>query len=253
MPKPAAVQVIGGVPLRFGRGAQRAADWVGAIITSIDEAREPERNHNAVDRSQRTAELRASPRVQRFLDAGRAIITEKDSLDFTVQEVVERADRTLRSFYLVFDGKHELLLVLYTDALAKATDQIRAATALETGPLGKLRSAVELLFQFCRPDVTAHRPLLTEFAPQLVMSRPADVRVAHAPVFELFTDLMTEAADAGLLAVDAGPRRLAAITMQSVMFVAAGAERDADSMSAEDVWVFCARGVVRARGRDSPR
>ena len=40
---------------------------------------------------EQTAKLRAAQRVQRFLDAAQAIITEKGSTDFTVQEVVDRS------------------------------------------------------------------------------------------------------------------------------------------------------------------
>jgi Bacterial regulatory proteins, tetR family len=53
--------------------------------------------------------IRAEQRVQRFLDAAQAIVTEKGNTDFTVQEVVDRSRQSLRSFYQHFDGKHELM------------------------------------------------------------------------------------------------------------------------------------------------
>ena len=89
---------------------------------------EPAWKQRAVERSIKTAKLRAAQRVQRFLDAAQAIIIEKGSTDFTVQEVVDRSRQSLRSFYLQFDGKHELLLALFEDALSRSADQIRAAT-----------------------------------------------------------------------------------------------------------------------------
>ncbi len=96
-------------------------------VTSPSE--EPAWKQRAVERSIKTAKLRAAQRVQRFLDAAQAIIIEKGSTDFTVQEVVDRSRQSLRSFYLQFDGKHELLLALFEDALSRSADQIRAATA----------------------------------------------------------------------------------------------------------------------------
>src|SRR5487761_1287178 len=105
---------------------------------------EPGWKRRAVERSTRAAKLRAEQRVQRFLDAAQAIITEKASTDFTVQEVVDRSRQSLRSFYQHFDGKHELLLALFEDALRRATDQIRAAAAGRADPLGKLKVAVQL-------------------------------------------------------------------------------------------------------------
>lgn len=127
---------------------------------------EPAWKQRAVERSIRTAKVRAGQRVQRFLDAAQAIITEKKgSTDFTVQEVVDRSRQSLRSFYLQFDGKHELLLALFEDALSRAADQIRAATSAQSDPLDRLKVAVTLLFELSRPDPTARRPLFTDFAP----------------------------------------------------------------------------------------
>ena len=56
-------------------------------VTSPSE--EPAWKQRAVERSIKTAKLRAVQRVQRFLDAAQAIIIEKGSTDFTVQEVVD--------------------------------------------------------------------------------------------------------------------------------------------------------------------
>ena len=92
--------------------------------------------------------------VQQFLDAAQAIIAEKGSTDFTVQEVVDRSRQSLRSFYQHFDGKHELLLALFEDALRRSADEIRAATT-EVDPLDGLEVAVQMLFELSRPDPTA--------------------------------------------------------------------------------------------------
>ena len=116
---------------------------------------EPAWKQRAVERSIKTAKLRAAQRVQRFLDAAQAIIIEKGSTDFTVQEVVDRSRQSLRSFYLQFDGKHELLLALFEDALSRSADQIRAATESHTDPLGaaqgRRRAAVRGLADRTRP------------------------------------------------------------------------------------------------------
>src|ERR1700754_1676902 len=112
---------------------------------------EPSWKQRAVERSTRAAKLRAEQRIQRFLDAAQAIITEKGSTDFTVQEVVDRSRQSLRSFYQHFDGKHELLLALFEDALRRATAQIAAAAGAQPTPLDALRTAVQLLFELSRP------------------------------------------------------------------------------------------------------
>jgi AcrR family transcriptional regulator len=209
---------------------------------------EPAWKQRAVERSTRAAKLRAEQRVQRFLDAAQAIITKKGSTDFTVQEVVDRSRQSLRSFYQHFDGKHELLLALFEDALRRTTDQIRAAAAGQADPLDRLKVAVQLLFELSRPDPAARRPLFTDFAPQLLLSHPAEVRVAHAPLLALLTELAAEAGAAGELRPGVEPRRAAALTMQTVMFIAQSAEAAGDEnahpLTADEAWEFCARGFA---------
>jgi AcrR family transcriptional regulator len=209
---------------------------------------EPAWKQRAVERSVKTAKLRAAQRVQRFLDAAQAIIVEKGSTDFTVQEVVDRSRQSLRSFYLQFDGKHELLLALFEDALSRSADQIRAATAGHTDPLERLKVAIHLLFESSRPGPAAKRLLFTDFAPRLLVSHPSEVRIAHAPLLGLLTELLEDASAANLLRANADPKRLATMTMQTVMVVAqAGGGSDDGSnhpITADEVWDFCAHGFA---------
>ncbi|MCV7255134.1 TetR/AcrR family transcriptional regulator [Mycolicibacterium fluoranthenivorans] len=214
-------------------------------VTSANE--EPAWKQRAVERSIKTAKLRAAQRVQRFLDAAQSIIIEKGSTDFTVQEVVDRSRQSLRSFYLQFDGKHELLLALFEDALSRSADQIRAATSGQADPVERLKVAIELLFESSRPDPAAKRPLFTDFAPRLLVSHPSEVKVAHAPLLALLTELMEDAHEAGKIRAGLNPRRMAAMTMQTVMFVAQSSGGDDTTnkpISAQEVWDFVAHGFA---------
>ncbi|WP_024441032.1 TetR/AcrR family transcriptional regulator [Mycobacterium sp. UM_WGJ] len=210
---------------------------------------EPVWKQRAVERSIKTARLRAAQRVQRFLDAAQAIIIEKGSTDFTVQEVVERSRQSLRSFYLQFNGKHELLLALFEDALVRTSDQIRAATEGQSKPLEQLKVAIELLFELSRPDPSAKRPLFTDFAPRLLVSHPTEVRVAFTPLLSLLTELMEAADAAGELRAGVNARRMAAMIMQTVMFVAQSSAESEDPaahpITADEVWDFCAHGLAK--------
>jgi AcrR family transcriptional regulator len=221
----------------------------GADPVPTGQSDEPAWKQRAVERSTRAAKLRAEQRVERFLDAAQAIITEKGTTDFTVQEVVDRSRQSLRSFYQHFDGKHELLLALFEDALRRTAEQIRAAATGQGDPLDRLQIAVQLLFELSRPDPSAQRPLFTDFAPQLLISHPAEVKVAHAPLLELFAELMVDVEAAGKLRPPLNARRMAALTMQTAMFIAQsnGAPDDETirPVTAEEAWDFCARGFAR--------
>lgn len=217
-------------------------------------ADEPVWKQRAVERSTRAAKQRAEQRVQRFLDAAQAIIAEKGTTDFTVQQVVDRSRQSLRSFYQHFDGKHELALALFEDALRRATAQIAAAAAGHDDPAAALKTAVQLLFELSRPNPGAHRPRFSDFAPQLLVSHQAEVRRAHAPLLDLLTKLTAAVAGAGQLRPGAEPRRAAALTMETVMFVAQSggqpipggrsASDGSGPVSADEIWDFCAHGIV---------
>ena len=74
--------------------------------------------------------------------------------------------------------------------------------------------------------------------------------MAHAPLVALFCELMEGAGKAGELRKDANPRRLAAMTMQTIMFIAqsSGAPDDENvhsPISGDEVWTFCSQGFAR--------
>lgn len=207
---------------------------------------EPAWKQRAVERSTQAAKRRAEQRVERFLDAAQTIMAEKGTTDFTVQEVVDRSRQSLRSFYQHFDGKHELLLALFEDAMSKSADELRATAAEQTSPLDRLRVVVEELFESSRPDLTGgQRPLFTDFALRLLVSHPNEMRVANAPLLALFTDLMQELEDADLLRSGFKARRAAALTMQTVMFNAqSSGQEGAHPLTADEIWDFCAKGFT---------
>lgn len=197
----------------------------------------------AVERSLRNAKQRAAERGQLILDAAQSIITENGSTEFTVQDVVDRSQQSLRTFYLQFDGKHDLLLALYEDALRRTAEQLRAAAEAQADPLDKLRVVVELLFELCKPDPAAQRPLFTEFAPRQLAAHPAHVRLAHAPVRWLFTELMEHANITGRIQAISDSRRIATVLIQTVMLTAQGVGAGEEHpISAHELWEFCAHG-----------
>ena len=212
---------------------------------------EPTWKQRAVERSTRATKQRAEQRVRRFLDAAQELMADKDTTDFTVQEVVDRSGQSLRSFYQHFDGKHELLLVLFEDALSRTGDALRTATsgpAAAEAPVVRLEVATRLLFTMCRPGPGDLHPLFSEFAPQLLLTHPDEIRLAHAPVLGILAELMEGVDTAGGLRSGMRPRRAAAMLMQTTMFLsqsATGVNPDGPAsqpLTADEVWAFCSGG-----------
>ncbi|MFF0081810.1 TetR/AcrR family transcriptional regulator [Streptomyces canus] len=209
----------------------------------------PAWHQRAVERSTLAAKLRAEQRIERFLDAAQELISEKGTTDFTVQEVVERSKQSLRSFYQHFDGKHELLLALFEDALSRSAEEIRKATAAKKKPLDRLRVAVDLLYKQSQPRPNRQSTLFTDFAMQLLASHPAQVASVHVPLLDVFTELVEQAVESGD-ARAAKPRRVASLVMQTAMLTAQtpGVPTGSKStpVTAKEVWDFCLGGIVGA-------
>ncbi|MEU6541174.1 TetR/AcrR family transcriptional regulator [Streptomyces sp. NPDC047000] len=228
---------------------------MSAVPAEPVESPEPAWRQRAVERSTRAAKQRAEQRVQRFLDAAQELIADKGTTDFTVQEVVERSRQSLRSFYQHFDGKHELLLALFEDALSKAATETREKISAVTDPLERLRVAVDHLYESSTPREGQQSPLFTDFAIQLLVGHPDQVASAHLPLLGLFTELVEDAVTAGR-AVAPRPRRTASLIMQTAMFTAqapaAPVGAQPSRIGAEDVWEFCLGGITGTGGGTAP-
>ena len=79
-------------------------------------------------------------------------------------------------------------------------------------------------------------------------THPAEVKIAHAPLLSLLTELMENASAAGELRSNVNPARMAVITMQTVMSVAEPTgitgDSDTDPITTEELWDFLANGFV---------
>ena len=126
-----------------------------ADVETSDEKNVPAWRQRAVARSLSAARTRAEQRVQRFLDAGFALMDEKGTTEFTIQEVIDRSQQSLRAFYQHFDGKNELLLALFEETVREATEDLEAAVDSLTDPLERLRVFTIRLHEWCDP---AERP-----------------------------------------------------------------------------------------------
>src|SRR6476469_9491936 len=122
-----------------------------AEIEPID-TEEPLWRQRAVSRSLNAARSRAEVRVQRFLDAAFELIDEKGTTEFTIQEVIDRSEQSLRGLYQHFDGKDELPLALFEETVAEATEDLRKTVEPLSDPLDRLRVFTIRLHEWCDPS-----------------------------------------------------------------------------------------------------
>jgi AcrR family transcriptional regulator len=205
----------------------------------------------AVSKSLSAARTRAEQRVQRLLDAASALIDEKGTTEFTIQEVVDRSGQSLRSFYQYFDGKDELMFALLEENVREALEDLRAVVEAESAPLDRLRAFTIRLHEWCEPIGSrrkrgAHdRVPISEFSLQLALKHPERVAAVMAPVSLLLIELLDAAVAEGVIAVTE-TRRAALLIQQSVMYgwlMNRLVQSPRARVSAEDAWAFCLHGL----------
>ena len=212
---------------------------------------EPAWRQRAVSRSLTAARSRAEERVQRFLDAAFALIDEKGSTDFTIQEVIDRSQQSLRAFYQHFNGKDELLLALFEETVQEAADDIRKTVDAETKPLERVHLFVLSLHAWCDPFDRPRRrgshnrlPIM-DFMLRLAADHPDRVKSAVAPVSLTLVELLDEAVAAGAINVP-DTRHAAALIQQTVFSTWLGDRLVSNPRArptAEETWAFCLHGL----------
>jgi AcrR family transcriptional regulator len=236
---------------RAGTVERVKVDSESAEVRAAEKSNEPAWRQRAVSRSLHAARSRAEQRVQRFLDAAFELIDEKGTTDFTIQEVIDRSQQSLRGFYQYFDGKDELLLALFEDSVLESAVDLREAVAAESDPLARLRAFAIRLHEWCDPVETPrkrgshHRRAISEFSMQAAAHRSERVRAALRPATHLLRELIDDAAAAGVIRV-ADPRHATLLVQQIVMYSWFGnrlAEHPKQRLTAEETWEFCLHGL----------
>lgn len=171
----------------------------------------PDWQRRAVDRSVGTARSRALDRSARFLAVAVELMNERESFDFTVQELVDRAGLSLRSFYQHFASKDDLLLALYEEQMTHFTARVSKDVGAEGDPLTRLDRLIRAFLSRVRRSPAVGIRALTEFHLMLAVSDPTSFERASAPQIELFIPVIEEGVASGVFRADLDPRYMATL------------------------------------------
>ena len=217
----------------------------------LQDGNRPGWRHRAVSKSLNAARTRAEQRVQGLLDAAFALIDERGTTEFTIQEIVDRSKQSLRGFYQYFDSKDELLFALLEESIRESLEDLRAAVESESEPLEKLRAFTIRLHEWCEPLGTrrkrgAHNRLpISEFSLQLALKDPERLAAALTPISGMLVELLKAAVAARALKVtETG--RAALLIQQTVMYgwlMNRFVQNSKARVTAEDAWEFCLHGL----------
>jgi AcrR family transcriptional regulator len=222
----------------------KAAPKPPAKPTSTDD---PERlsgwQQRALDRSLVEAKRRALDKSNGFVKAAMALLDETGTLNFTVQDVVDRSKLSLRSFYQTFASKDDLLLALFEEYVATAADWQRDRMAKHDDPVDQIRDFLTSLWVGkLSPDVVR---ALAVYNMTLSSTRPADLAHALEPQLLVLLEAVERGIASGQVRDDIGSRRLAEILLHTGNAAVQTTILHTGNESPDDVWAFCLGGLRR--------
>lgn len=209
----------------------------------------PSLRDNAVERSIEKARARAQERTTRFVDAALDLVAERQSLEFTLQDVVDRAGLSLHAFYQLFESKDSLVEVVLEVSLERGVAELRPRIDAEVLALDRLRAFVIGYFELATESpqpVFGSGAAFTIFSVHLDHAAPAKAWDAYRPLRVLAYELLRAAADDGSIRTDLGTDLLATFLLSSVRSVTemtiagSGVARP----TGEQLWRLVAGGVT---------
>ncbi len=206
----------------------------------------PEWKRQSVDRSLTAARARAQDRTDRFVAAGIALITRTGDTGFTVQDVVDEARMSIRTFYSFFAGKDDLLLAIHeTILVSEVVPRLRAGCDAQPDPVAKIRAYIDTLFDLSENPAPSTRAFVVQ-QHRLAETRPEDLDLAMAPQVDLLVELVEGAADAGRVreGLDVEPTaRLLHHLVHGIVQDRVLGSKQTGLLSADALWVFTAAAI----------
>jgi AcrR family transcriptional regulator len=207
------------------------------------------RREVAVARSLLKARTRAEERTTRLIDAALDLVAERKSLEFTVQEVVDRTKLSLHAFYQLFESKDALVEAVLEESLERGAQELRERVDREVRPFDRLRAFVVGYFELAtesRQPVLGSGAAFTAFSVHLDLAAPAKAWNAYRPLRSLAYDVMRAAIDDGSIRVDLDPDLLAAFLLSSVRTLTeiTIAGTSTARPTGEQLWQLVADGVT---------
>jgi AcrR family transcriptional regulator len=201
----------------------------------------------ALARSLGPARARSVDRLERLVDAARALANETGSASFTVAQVAARAGVNLKGFYRYFASKDDLLVALLEEDSRLGAELLRAQVDEQADPAARLRAAVTGTLELITwPGALGYAGVLIREHRRLAESRPEELNRALAPLIEVLAAEVHGAVDAGV-ARPCDPHRVArtmfALVLEAIHDVVLG--RAEPLAEAKFVWTFCWHGVHR--------
>jgi AcrR family transcriptional regulator len=203
-----------------------------------------------VERSLQSARARAVKRGSRYITAAQELMAKTNRPDFTLQDVVDHSRSSMRTFYLHFASKDDLLLAVLEEEIDAFVDMTRKAIAASksTDPLDHVNAVIQTMLGEISSDSPHGRvsSALAVYYMRLLESNPEELSHAIQPLYDLTLEIVEAGVAAGCMRSDLAAEKLAELVMR--LMVSVGQSRALDghtrgSLNADDAWRFCLGGL----------
>lgn len=171
---------------------------------------------------------------------------EYGSIDFTVQDVVDRSKMSIRTFYNFFASKDDLLVAVHETILTtEVVPRMRAKCEAVADPIERIEAYIKGIYDLTSNPGPVSRALSTH-SNRLIETRPQDLERAFKPQIDLVVELIEGARASGRLhtplSTETAARLLHHAVLATIHARILGAEQE-HGVTAADLWTFCASGI----------
>ena len=211
----------------------------------------------AVVRSLGPARARGIAGAARAVEAARDLAAETGSPAFTVQQLVDRAGISLKSFYRHFAGKDDVLLALFEEDNRRGAEALAAMVGKHAPPAERLRTCVAGLFVIMArtPQQRAYMSVMVREHLRLAEQRPAELRAVLEPFVDLLRREIAAAMELGVVrAGDAGRDAVTVLhlVIANLQAIILGQVDDDPAEVGEYLWGFCRAALLTPSCGSSP-
>jgi AcrR family transcriptional regulator len=225
-------------PVSFG------AAWKDRVVErSVKRAEASSGDRRSYDSIARRALRPATRIVQAAIDLSH----DRNTTSFTVQEVIDRADVSLQTFYRHFEGKDDLMLAVLEEEVAASAETYRKKALRLDDPIARVESVIKA--PFSRSDRRPSGAIVREHL-RLLDDRAMDVWAADAPYRNLLAETIRGAQDAGqFVGVDASEDAdlLTTLVLSRYHNLVLGIESRSFNREAAYVWAVSFAALSRGR------
>ena len=170
------------------------------------------------ERSLKQARARAISRGDKFIRAAADLLRQSGRTDFTVQEVVDQAGMSLRSFYHHFATKDDLLLAVIEESMHRYIAELTPQLEQADGAAAKLELLIRLSLGDRHHDDPASRGMVVLHW-HLAESRGEEFVATLRPQIDLIEQIIEEGIDEGVFRQDLSAQAQASLLAHSLLSV----------------------------------